>query len=109
MTIEILTKIMVMTTTKIVLQLHRGVGSNTGLVDSVTDFCRVVGSPRSSFSLDAWHAENESAAIAVTREGLLLSVPRPRTPARSDNGNNVTGVTHLALHGGSGNQREPIN
>ena len=38
MTTEILTKIMVMTTTKIVLQLHRGVGSNTGLVDSVTDF-----------------------------------------------------------------------
>ena len=38
MTIEILTKIMAMTTTKIVLQLHRGVGSNTGLVDSVTVF-----------------------------------------------------------------------
>ena len=72
-------------------------------------FCRVVGSPRSSFSLDAWHAENEGAAIAMTRECLLLSLPRPRTPARSDNGNNVAGVTNLALHGGSGNQRESSN
>ena len=56
----------------------------------------------------SYQANGNETALAVLHS-LLLSVPRPRTPARSDKVNNVTGVSHHALNGGSGHQREPID